>query len=70
MGSNYSKFRSPVMTFGLLLLVVGFVIAFAASLTMDPQANSQELLISALGRVVTGVSFQLLGLGLIVIGKK
>ena len=58
------------MTFGLLLLVVGFVISFAASLSMDPQANSQELLMAALGRITTGIAFQLVGLGLIVIGKK
>ena len=70
MNSDYSKFRSPVMTFGLILLVVGLVIAFAANISMDPSTNSQELLMSALGRVATGIAFQLVGLGLIVVGKK
>ena len=58
------------MTFGLILLVVGLVIAFAANISMDPSTNSQELLMSALGRVATGIAFQLVGLGLIVVGKK
>lgn len=71
MDSGYSaKFRSPLMTFGLILVVVGLIISFTANMSMDPAANSLELLISALGRVATGIAFELLGLGLIVIGKK
>ena len=71
MDSSYAdKFRSPLMTFGLILLVVGLVIAFAANLSMDPTVNDQTVLVSALGRVATGISFQLLGLGLIIIGRK
>ena len=71
MDSSYTdKFRSPLMTFGLILLVVGLVIAFAANLSMDPTVNDQNVLVSALGRVATGISFQLLGIGLIIIGRK
>jgi hypothetical protein len=58
------------MTFGLILIIVGLIIAFAANISMDPGASSQEVLLSALGRVATGIAFQLLGLGLIIIGKK
>jgi hypothetical protein len=71
MNSSYTeKFRSPVMTFGLILLVLGFVIAFLAGISMDPVANSEQALMAALGRVGTGIVFQLLGLGLVFIGKK
>ncbi len=71
MDSSYAdKFRSPVMTFGLILLVLGLLISFLANLSMDPTTNSQDILISALGRVATGIAFQLLGLGLIIIGRK
>ena len=71
MNSSYSeKFRSPLLTFGLILIVVGLVISFWASISMDPNVNSQEILTAALGRIATGITFQLLGLGLIVIGKK
>lgn len=71
MDSSYSaKFRSPLMTFGLILIIVGLIISFAANISMDPEATSQEVLLSALGRVATGIAFQLLGLGLIIIGKK
>jgi hypothetical protein len=59
-----------LMTFGLILIIVGLIIAFAANMSMDPAASSQEVLLSALGRVATGIAFQLLGLGLIIIGKK
>ncbi len=70
MNSGYSeKFRSPLVTFGLILIVVGLVISFAASISMDP-ISSQEILLAALGRVTTGIAFQLLGLALILIGKK
>jgi hypothetical protein len=58
------------MTFGLILIIVGLIISFAANISMDPEATSQEVLLSALGRVATGIAFQLLGLGLIIIGKK
>jgi hypothetical protein len=37
---------------------------------MDPTVNDQNVLVSALGRVATGISFQLLGIGLIIIGRK
>ncbi len=71
MNSSYSeKFRSPILTFGLILIVVGLVISFAASISMDPNVNSLEILMAALGRIATGIAFQLLGIGLIVIGKK
>ncbi len=71
MNSSYSeKFRSPLVTFGLILVVVGLVISFSASISMDPNVNSQEILLAALGRVMTGVAFQLLGLALIFIDRK
>jgi hypothetical protein len=70
MDSSYSeKFRSPLVTFGLILVVVGLVISFSASISMDP-VSSVEILLAALGRVMTGVAFQLLGLALIFIGRK
>jgi hypothetical protein len=67
--SSTDKFRSPVMTFGLILLVLGFVVAFLAGLSMDP-TNTEPILFAALGRVGTGIAFQILGLGLVYIGKK
>jgi len=74
MTSSYAdKFRSPVLTFGLILLVLGFVIAFLAGLSMDPNSaepNKELILLAALGRIGTGLVFQLLGLGLVFIGKK
>ncbi len=71
MTSSYSdKFRSPLLTFGLILLVLGFVIAFLAGISMDPEVNDSQILMAALGRIGTGIVFQLLGLGLVVIGKK
>jgi hypothetical protein len=67
--SAADKFRSPVMTFGLILMVLGFVVAFLAGLSMDP-TNMEPILLAAMGRIGTGVAFQLLGLGLVYIGKK
>jgi hypothetical protein len=64
------KFRSPLMTFGLIILLVGFIIAFLAGISMDPYRETQGTLLSALGRIGTGIVFQLLGIGLILIGKK
>ena len=70
MTSSYAeKFRSPLLTFGLILLVLGFVIAFLAGISMDPN-NTEPIMMAALGRIGTGIVFQLLGLGLILIGKK
>ena len=70
MSSNTDKFRSPILTFGLILLVLGFFIAFLAGISMDPVRNGETELMSALGRIGTGIVFQLLGLGLVFIGKK
>ena len=67
---NPTKSRSPLVSFGLVIIVVGFLIAFAANISMDPSANTQEILLSALGRIGTGIAFQLLGLCLIIIGKR
>lgn len=68
--SNTDKFRSPMITFGLIILLAGFLIAFLAGIAMDPYKNTPNELTSALGRIATGIVFQLLGLGLIIIGKK
>jgi hypothetical protein len=71
LNSSYSeKFRSPILTFGLILIIVGLVISFWASISMDPDVNSMEILMAALGRVAAGIAFQLLGIGLIIIGRK
>jgi hypothetical protein len=71
LNSSYSeKFRSPLLTFGLILILVGLVISFWASISMDPDVNSMEILMAALGRVAAGIAFQLLGIGLIIIGRK
>jgi hypothetical protein len=59
-----------MITFGLIILLAGFLIAFLAGIAMDPNKNTPNELTSALGRIATGIVFQLLGLGLIVIGKK
>jgi hypothetical protein len=58
------------LTFGLILIIVGLVISFWASISMDPDVNSMEILMAALGRVAAGIAFQLLGIGLIIIGRK
>lgn len=68
--SNAERLRSPLITFGLILMLVGFFIAFLAGIAMDPYKNTPNELTSALGRIATGIVFQLLGLGLIIIGKK
>jgi len=59
-----------MITFGLIILLAGFLIAFLAGIAMDPYKNSANELMSALGRIATGIVFQLLGIGLILIGKK
>jgi len=64
------KFRSPVMMFGLILLVLGLIVAFLALLSMDPSLNDDKILLAALGRIGTGIAFQILGLGLVYIGRK
>ncbi len=70
MNAGNAKSRSLLVSFGLIIIVVGFLIAFAANISMDPNVNDQYILLSALGRIGTGIAFQLLGLSLIIIGRK
>jgi len=67
---NPSKSRSLLVSFGLVIIAVGFLIAFAANISMDPNIQDEYILLSALGRIGTGIAFQLLGLSLVIIGKK
>jgi hypothetical protein len=63
---NASKSGSFATDFGLTLLVAGLVLIVAA--VLEPYTSNKTL--TDIGYMLIGLSIQLLGLALVIIGKK
>ena len=66
---NANQYRpNQPLVLGMILLVLGLFVAIGAALIFRGDTSSYQ--VGDLGLVIAGVSIQLLGLGLIIIGKK
>ena len=68
MNSQNAKQLQKVVILGIVLLILGLFLAIRYAFLCHDDIDIHQL--SDLGFVIVGVSIQLLGLGLIIIGKK